>query len=88
MLLGDDRLRAAGGPARRLPRRPLPRRPCAAGRAPKPVTIPDYQPVTAETLTNPADGDWPGYRRTYDGWGYSPLDQITPRTSRSSSRPG
>jgi alcohol dehydrogenase (cytochrome c) len=45
---------------------------------PRPVTIPDYQPVTAETLTNPAPGDWPGYRRTYDGWGYSPLNQITP----------
>jgi alcohol dehydrogenase (cytochrome c) len=43
---------------------------------PKPVVIPDYQPVTAETLTNPAPGDWPGYRRTYDGWGYSPLEQI------------
>lgn len=58
-----------------------PTAPPAAGGAPEapppPVVIPDYQPVTAEILTNPADGDWPNYRRTYDGWGYSPLKQIT-----------
>ncbi len=41
-----------------------------------PVTIPDYQPVTNESLVNPADADWPMYRRTYNGWGYSPLKQI------------
>jgi alcohol dehydrogenase (cytochrome c) len=55
--------------------------PAAPAMPPKPVTIPDYVPVTAETLTNPADGDWPGYRRTYDGWGYSPLAQITPENA-------
>ncbi|RYH04448.1 pyrrolo-quinoline quinone [Salipiger sp. IMCC34102] len=33
-------------------------------------------PVTQDTLQNPADGDWPNWRRTLDGWGYSPLDQI------------
>ena len=27
-------------------------------------------------LQNPADGDWLMWRRTLDGWGYSPLDQI------------
>jgi alcohol dehydrogenase (cytochrome c) len=43
---------------------------------PPPVTIPDYQPVTQETLENPAPGDWPFYRRTYDGWGYSPLEEV------------
>ena len=32
--------------------------------------------VTAERLKQPADGDWLMVRRTYDGWGYSPLDQI------------
>ena len=37
-----------------------------------------YPPVTAERLLKPADGDWLMIRRTYDGWGYSPLDQITP----------
>ena len=38
---------------------------------------PDYTPVTDERLRAPADGDWLMYRRTYDSWGYSPLDQIT-----------
>jgi alcohol dehydrogenase (cytochrome c) len=33
-------------------------------------------PVTDEMLVNPADGDWLMWRRTYNGWGYSPLDQI------------
>jgi alcohol dehydrogenase (cytochrome c) len=37
-----------------------------------------YQPVTAHRLKEPEDGDWLMVRRTYDGWGYSPLDQITP----------
>ena len=27
-------------------------------------------------LREPPPGDWLMYRRTYDGWGYSPLDQI------------
>jgi alcohol dehydrogenase (cytochrome c) len=38
----------------------------------------DYKTVTAERLTKPDDGDWTMIRRTYDGWGYSPLTQITP----------
>lgn len=42
-----------------------------------PDRIPDYAPVSAESLVNPSDDDWPMYRRTYNGWGYSPLDQIT-----------
>jgi len=33
-------------------------------------------PVTKEMLLNPPDGDWLMSRRTYNGWGYSPLDQI------------
>ena len=33
-------------------------------------------PVTDEMLRKPADGDWLMWRRTYDGYGYSPLDQI------------
>jgi len=36
-----------------------------------------YTPVTNEMLLNPADGDWLHWRRTYDGWGYSPLEEIT-----------
>src|SRR6201994_1554728 len=33
-------------------------------------------PVPAKMLLNPPDGDWLMWRRTYDAWGYSPLDQI------------
>ena len=39
---------------------------------------PDYRSVTSERLRNPEDGEWLMVRRTYDGWGYSPLTQITP----------
>ena len=43
---------------------------------PMPEILKHYQSIPAERLKNPADGDWPMMRRTYDGWGYSPLDQI------------
>ena len=36
----------------------------------------DYQPVTADRLTHPDADNWLMIRRTYDGWGYSPLTQI------------
>ena len=36
----------------------------------------DYSPVTDERLRNPEPENWLMFRRTYDGWGYSPLDQI------------
>lgn len=45
---------------------------------PMPAILQNYQPVTAERLLKPEDGNWLMIRRTYDGWGYSPLDQITP----------
>ncbi len=38
--------------------------------------IDNITPVTDEMLLNPPDGDWLMWRRTLDGWGYSPLDQI------------
>ena len=44
---------------------------------PAAAQAPTYTPVTDERLRSPADGDWLMYRRTYDSWGYSPLDQIT-----------
>src|SRR4051812_32503718 len=44
---------------------------------PRPAVLQNYAPVTADQLKKPADGDWPMVRRTYDGWGYSPLEQIT-----------
>ena len=37
-----------------------------------------YPKVTDERLEHPAAGDWLMYRRTYDGSGYTPLNQITP----------
>ena len=41
------------------------------------VVLRDYQPVTAERLKRPEPDSWLMVRRTYDGWGYSPLNQIT-----------
>jgi len=38
----------------------------------------DYKAVTADRLKHPADDDWIMVRRTYQGWGYSPLEEITP----------
>ena len=38
--------------------------------------IEEFVPVTDEVLRNPDDGDWLMWRRTLDGWGYSPLDQV------------
>ena len=36
-----------------------------------------YESVTNERLHDPKDSDWLMYRRTYNGWGFSPLKQIT-----------
>lgn len=35
-----------------------------------------FIPVTDQILQNPAPEDWLMWRRTLNGWGYSPLDQI------------
>jgi len=43
---------------------------------PMPAILKAYKPVSAERLLKPDPGDWLMFRRTYDGWGYSPLDQI------------
>jgi alcohol dehydrogenase (cytochrome c) len=37
-----------------------------------------YAAVTVDRLKQADGGDWLMVRRTYDGWNYSPLDQITP----------
>jgi len=51
-----------------------------ASATPVPGPMPDilerYTPVTAERLKKPEDGNWLHFRRTYDGWGYSPLAEI------------
>ena len=36
----------------------------------------DFDPVTDAMLESPDPADWLNWRRTLDGWGYSPLDQI------------
>src|SRR5262245_35524324 len=36
----------------------------------------NFVPVTDEMLQNPNPADWLMWRRTLNGWGYSPLDQI------------
>ncbi len=36
----------------------------------------DFRPVTDAILQEPDPGDWLMWRRTLDGWGYSPLEQI------------
>ena len=35
----------------------------------------DFVPVTDEMLQGPAPADWLMWRRTLNGWGFSPLDQ-------------
>lgn len=38
--------------------------------------IEDYNPVSSQRLLDPEPENWLLYRRTYDGMGFSPLDQI------------
>ena len=56
---------------------PLPPLPTPETPPPVPPILQNYKPVTQEELKQPADGDWLMWRRTYNGWGYSPLSQIT-----------
>jgi alcohol dehydrogenase (cytochrome c) len=49
----------------------------ASTAASAPRVLANYQSVTAERLRNPDPQDWLMIRRTYDGWGFSPLSQIT-----------
>jgi alcohol dehydrogenase (cytochrome c) len=41
-----------------------------------PRTVSAFVPVTDETMRAPKPEDWLMYRGNYQGWGYSPLDQI------------
>jgi alcohol dehydrogenase (cytochrome c) len=53
--------------------------PAPAALAPSlPDVLANYTSVTAARLRKPEDENWLLFRRTYDGWGYSPLAQITP----------
>ena len=40
------------------------------------TAVADFRPVSDAELVDPDPGDWLMYRRTLDGQGYSPLDQI------------
>jgi alcohol dehydrogenase (cytochrome c) len=62
--------------------KPLPPLPTPDTPPPVPALLQSYKPVTADQLKRPGDGDWLMYRRTYDGWGYSPLSQINPGNAR------
>ena len=64
-------LTASAGPAQQAPAPP----PFVT---PVPPILQRYKPVTADRLKKPDDGDWLMVRRTYDGWGYSPLNEMTP----------
>src|SRR5437867_3605571 len=69
---------ATSVPAGNLRPRRQPPSPPPPPTAPMPPILQAYKPVDAERLKSPADGDWLMVRRTYSGWGYSPLEQITP----------
>jgi alcohol dehydrogenase (cytochrome c) len=77
---GIEAAKPSGGEAAEAPRART------RGRPPEPEhwgltvagTVQNYVPVTDEILTHPADGEWPMYRRNYQGWSYSPLSQINP----------
>jgi alcohol dehydrogenase (cytochrome c) len=43
-----------------------------------PPVLRNYRNVTRQRLLRPEDENWLMVRRTYDGWGYTPLDDITP----------
>ena len=46
------------------------------GAAPATAQDTSVEPVTDAMLLDPDPADWLHWRRTLDGWGYSPLDQI------------
>lgn len=50
---------------------------CSVGAALLAAQRPAVRPVSDAMLAAPPPGDWLHWRRTPDGWGYSPLDQIT-----------
>jgi alcohol dehydrogenase (cytochrome c) len=66
---GDGGGESEGG-GRRAAARPAPQGLTVTG------TVASYSPVTDEMLTHPSADEWLMYRRNYQGWSYSPLDQI------------
>src|SRR5882672_746557 len=72
-LAGALFLMSFSGSAQQAPPRDLP-----TG-APLPRILEEYKEVTSARLKSPEPGNWLQIRGTYSGWGYSPLDQITPK---------
>ncbi len=63
-------------PTPQRPRRPMDSPYAKAAYAAMQAPLNRLTPVTDEMLRNPPPGDWLNWRRTYDGWAYSPLTQI------------
>ena len=49
---------------------------CAALNVSAQGQVQNFTPVTDAVLQDPDPADWLSWRRTLDGWGYSPLDEI------------
>jgi alcohol dehydrogenase (cytochrome c) len=64
------------GQARPRPPRPIDSPYAKAAFAALQAPLNKLTPVTDEMLRNPPPGDWLNWRRTDNGWGYSPLTQI------------
>jgi len=45
----------------------------------RPTPLMDFNAVTDDSIANPPPGDWLGWRRSYDGQGFSPLAEIDAR---------
>jgi alcohol dehydrogenase (cytochrome c) len=75
----DDRPHPTQTSRPRAPLSPYEKAQVAAMRAP----LDRLTPVTGEMLRNPPPGDWLHWRRTYDGWAYSPLKQINRDTVKN-----
>ena len=70
--------------AQQTPAAPAPPRPVAAPAAAAAPAV-SLPPVTDQMLQNPDPADWLMWRRTLNGWGYSPLNQINRNNVRQLS---
>ena len=66
---------AHGAPA---PATPAPKSPTKTLKA-----VPNFTTVTDQALRAPRPSDWVMYRGNYQGWGYSPLEQINKTNVRT-----
>src|SRR5262249_50747609 len=52
---------------------------CSLAASAEPALPERLRPITEDVALRPSPNDWVMWRRTYDSWGYSPLDQINKR---------